>query len=77
MIRKTFRYAICLLVSLGFSFMSCDDYEEEEDLCYECKRIDATQDVCYSDYEDYMSMEEFKDHVENFEQDGWTCERKD
>lgn len=83
MIQKTIRFASYLLVLFGFGVAEgCsddDDDKKEEDVCYRCFNATYSDNLCYSDFKDDYTLEEFEEqYIATIdEQDGWTCELQD
>jgi hypothetical protein len=66
-----FGYALGLLVITSIG--SC---EEDEGYCFKCKDEFETETLCYSDYKDDYTKEEFKEMVFNLEDFGFKCRRE-
>ena len=79
-IKRTIRYASYLLAFFGLSTLGACKDDEPKDLCYECDGdvygtpIDET--LCYADYKDDYSKEEFTEMIEILNDYGASCSKK-
>jgi hypothetical protein len=58
-----------------FVLASIESCSEEEGYCYRCSDEFETETLCYSDYKDDYTKEEFKEMVFNLEDFGFICKR--
>lgn len=67
-LKRTIRYVSYFLALLSTSALvgSCGD-DEDDDLCYKCTYDGDSETLCYSDYKDDYTKEEFKEQIEFIE----------